>query len=219
MNRLLFVVLLGASRALRVSRQPISSAIPTWKRRLPNALTCARLGAVPVVAAALCTPSGAPGIACGAFALASVTDWFDGALARRWRVESDFGKFFDPVADKLLVTSTLVLLTPRIGMACAVPAAIIVVREIAVSALRERMAALGRSGVVQVNWAGKLKTATQMVALAALLASHHRRASTLHAAGLALLWTSAALALQSGAMLFSAAWPGLFPSREDEAGP
>ncbi|KAL3902677.1 MAG: hypothetical protein SGPRY_011968 [Prymnesium sp.] len=101
------------------------------------------------------------------FLLCSFSDALDGALARRWH--SEFGSFLDPVADKLLVCSTLSLLSGTLGAAVAIPTACIVSREIAISALREWMAGKGRRGEVAVGVWGKLKTASQMSALLLLL--------------------------------------------------
>ena len=117
---------------------------PGWKRATPNALTALRLGCVPIVFGAL--RCDAPRLACGCFAGASITDAFDGYLARRWRVESRLGAFLDPVADKLIVVTTMVLLAaappgPLEGVgvpAWALPAAALVIacRELLVSAVR-----------------------------------------------------------------------------------
>ena len=139
-------------------------------------------------------------LACGCFAGASITDAFDGYLARRWRVESRLGAFLDPVADKLLVVTTLVALTASTP-GVALPAAVIVAREVAVSALREYCADRGQRDAVAVGGAGKLKTATQMAALLVLTGRLAPRA------GLGLLRVSAALALYSGALLFAQARP------------
>ena len=169
-----------------------------WQRATPNALTALRLGCVPIVFGALrCDASR---LACGCFAGASITDAFDGYLARRWRVESRLGAFLDPVADKLLVVTTLVALTASTP-GVALPAALIVAREVAVSALREYCADRGQRDAVAVGGAGKLKTATQMAALLLLTGRLAPRA------GLALLNASAALSVYSGGLLFAQARP------------
>lgn len=179
-----------------------------WQRAVPNALTALRLGCVPVVFGAL--RGDAPRLACGVFAGASITDFLDGYLARRWSVESRVGAFLDPVADKLLVVTTLVALTATTP-GVALPAAFIVAREIAVSALREYCADRGSRDAVAVGGAGKLKTATQMAALLILTGGGAPRV------GLALLRASAALALYSGALLFSQARP-VFAASDGAAG-
>jgi len=102
------------------------------------------------------------------FALAAITDWLDGYLARLLGATSAFGAFLDPVADKLMVAAALILLV-ELGRAEAYLAIIIIGREIAISALREWMAQLGRSRKTAVAFIGKIKTVAQMTALIALL--------------------------------------------------
>ena len=102
------------------------------------------------------------------FLLASITDWLDGYIARKFNQTSKFGAFLDPVADKLMVTTALVILVwlDRVGIFVA---SIIIGRELAISALREWMAILGETKGVAVSFIGKLKTAAQMIAIALLL--------------------------------------------------
>lgn len=102
------------------------------------------------------------------FIAAAVTDWFDGFLARRWNQTSAFGAFLDPVADKLMVTCALLVLLNQNRVDTAL-AAVIIGREIAISALREWMAQLGASKSVAVSSIGKIKTAAQMTAIPMLL--------------------------------------------------
>lgn len=102
------------------------------------------------------------------FAVAAVTDWFDGFLARRWGQTSDFGAFLDPVADKLMVAVALLLLV-SLDRTYAIFAMIIIGREITISALREWMAQMGRRNSVAVATIGKFKTAAQMAAIMMLL--------------------------------------------------
>ena len=102
------------------------------------------------------------------FAVAAVTDWLDGYLARLWGEVSAFGAFLDPVADKLMVAAALIVLV-ELGRAESYLAMIIIGREIAISALREWMAQLGKSGSVAVAFVGKVKTVAQMTAIIALL--------------------------------------------------
>ena len=141
---------------------------------VPNTLTVARILLVPVLVVVFYLPFTWAPLACAAiFALAAATDWADGFLARRLSQISTFGAFLDPVADKLMVAVALVLLvqydpTPWI----AIPAAIIVCREIVVSALRELMAELGQRATVAVATIGKVKTVAQMAALLLMLYRH-----------------------------------------------
>lgn len=102
------------------------------------------------------------------FAIAAITDWFDGYLARRWKQTSDFGAFLDPVADKLMVAVALILLV-SLHRTHAAFAMIIIGREITISALREWMAQLGKRNSVAVATIGKFKTAAQMAAILCLL--------------------------------------------------
>lgn len=107
-------------------------------------------------------------LATGFFVLAAVTDWLDGYLARALNQTSAFGAFLDPVADKLMVAAALVMLV-QLDRADPALAAIIIGREITISALREWMAELGARKSVAVSYVGKLKTAAQMAAITALL--------------------------------------------------
>jgi CDP-diacylglycerol--glycerol-3-phosphate 3-phosphatidyltransferase len=110
-------------------------------------------------------------VAAGIFALAAVTDWFDGYLARRLGQMTAFGAFLDPVADKLMVVIALVLLVERYDSVLFTMAACVIIgREIVISALREWMAELGERTSVAVSYVGKVKTAFQMVAITGLLA-------------------------------------------------
>jgi len=113
------------------------------------------------------------------FIAAAITDFLDGYLARKWNMCSPFGAFVDPVADKLMVATALVLLAGANGPIVAVPCSVILCREIGVSALREWMAERGKRGSVAVGWSGKVKTACQMVALTGLLLSRSSSSSSL----------------------------------------
>lgn len=154
------------------------------------------------------------------FAAASLTDFLDGYLARRWDITSAFGAFLDPVADKLMVSTALVLLSGRYGASVAIPSAIILAREIAVSALREWMAQRGQRDSVKVGMQGKVKTAATMVALTMLLAvpagegGHGALAGdaltkALYQPSMALLILSAVVTVTSGSVYFRAAAPVL----------
>eukprot|EP00283_Hemiselmis_rufescens_P008552 CAMPEP_0173419272 /NCGR_PEP_ID=MMETSP1357-20121228/1185_1 /TAXON_ID=77926 /ORGANISM="Hemiselmis rufescens, Strain PCC563" /LENGTH=188 /DNA_ID=CAMNT_0014381895 /DNA_START=144 /DNA_END=710 /DNA_ORIENTATION=+ len=156
---------------------------------------------------------------CAVFTVAAITDWLDGYLARRWKISSAFGAFLDPVADKLMVATTLVILSSghhgRV-FDVALPASITISREIAVSALREWMAQIGARESVKVGWMGKCKAFAQMVALSGLLlslpspeASKVPFSNFLYASSLALLWASTLMALSSAYDYFKAALPVL----------
>jgi cardiolipin synthase len=141
---------------------------------LPNSLTWLRILLIPLFVAVFYLPDGwLPKhtinlTATLIFALAAITDWLDGWLARRLNQTSAFGAFLDPVADKLMVAAALIVLVD-LDRADVDVALIIIGREIAISALREWMAKIGRSGKVAVSFIGKLKTTAQMTAILMLL--------------------------------------------------
>ena len=141
---------------------------------LPNLLTWLRILLIPVFLVVFSFPdtwlSGPQKnlTATVLFAIASLTDWLDGYLARTLNQTSAFGAFLDPVADKLMVAAALILLV-ALARVEAVVAVVIIGREIAISALREWMAKIGKSRSVAVNFLGKVKTASQMVAILLLL--------------------------------------------------
>ena len=190
---------------------------------LPNALTLFRIALLPVMVAAFYAPLQLSGLlAALVFLLASVTDWLDGWLARRFNQSSAFGAFLDPVADKLMVAVTLCLLVqshPTVLL--AITAAVIVGREIAVSALREWMAIVGERSRVNVQRLGKFKTVMQLIALLVLLLEHKaphsrpvdvyhiREALDAYHIGEALLVIAAVLTIWSGLAYLRAAWPAL----------
>ena len=134
---------------------------------LPTLLTFFRIILIPVFVVVFYLPvSWAHTAATVIFVGASLTDWLDGYLARAMDQESRFGAFLDPVADKLMVAVAIVLLveanpTPWL----AIPAVVIICREISVSALREWMAELGKRATVKVSFAGKAKTVAQLFSL------------------------------------------------------
>jgi CDP-diacylglycerol--glycerol-3-phosphate 3-phosphatidyltransferase/cardiolipin synthase len=178
---------------------------------LPNLLTLFRIALVPVFVVLFFTPVAWAREGCAAlFALAAVTDWLDGYFARRMGLVSPMGAFLDPVADKLMVAAALVLLvqadpTPWL----AVPAVVIVGREITVSALREWMAEIGARARVAVSAVGKFKTAAQMVAVILLLYRSDLLGIPVYAVGFVLLYVAVILTLWSMTVYIRAAWPSL----------
>jgi cardiolipin synthase len=167
---------------------------------LPNVLTMSRIAVIPLLVAAFYLPHPwAEWTAFGLFTLASVTDWLDGHFARLWQQMSAFGRFLDPIADKLLVAITLMMLVAfdRLGMPALVPALIILAREILVSGLREFLAGLRVS--VPVSRLAKWKTGIQMVAIGILLIGDAGPAFLpLPEIGRYLLWLAALLTLVTG---------------------
>mgnify|MGYP001798261636 CR=1 FL=1 len=156
-------------------------------RALPNILTVYRLAAAPALALAYLAfdRPAADAAALLLFVSAAVTDWLDGKLARAWRVESDFGRMMDPIADKAMVVIALAVLVMHTGpsFVSLIPAVAILFREVAVSGLREFLA--GRTEV-PVSRLAKWKTGVQMAALALLFAwswADERRALLFHQLG------------------------------------
>jgi len=140
----------------------------------PNLITLSRIVLIPLIVGIFYLPDSWLSYenknitACAIFVIAAVTDWLDGYLARRLNQMSAFGAFLDPVADKLIVVGALVVLL-QLDRVDPLVALIIIGREIAISALREWMAVLGRGKSVAVAFIGKLKTVSQMVAIPLLL--------------------------------------------------
>ncbi len=182
---------------------------------LPNSLTLLRIVLIPVFAVAFYLPFAWANVAVTVlFAIAAFTDWLDGYLARRLEQTSAFGAFLDPVADKLMVAVALVMLvdvnpTPFAGVFLALPAAVIIGREIVISALREWMAEIGERAQVAVSTIGKIKTTAQMVSLLMLLYRQPIGDFPTVEMGLALLYLAAALTLWSMVIYLRAAWPTL----------
>ncbi|WP_455217861.1 CDP-diacylglycerol--glycerol-3-phosphate 3-phosphatidyltransferase [Kaarinaea lacus] len=182
---------------------------------LPNLLTMLRIVMIPVFVVLFYLPVSWSHVAVAIiFALAAFTDWLDGYLARRMGQTSAFGAFLDPVADKLMVGVALVLIvdvnpTPFAGVFLALPAVVIIGREIVISALREWMAELGERAQVAVSVIGKIKTASQMLALVLLLYRDPIGDFPTVETGFVFLYIAAILTLWSMVIYLRAAWPAL----------
>lgn len=178
---------------------------------IPTLLTYLRIVLIPIFALVFFLPYDGVNIAVTAiFGLAAVTDWLDGYLARRLGQTSRFGAFLDPVADKLIVGVALVLLVqahPDFWMAIA--AAVIIGREITISALREWMAEIGEGAQVAVSNLGKWKTTAQMTALFMLLYGEPLLGIPIYPLGMILLYVAVVLTLWSMILYLKAAWPVL----------
>ena len=187
---------------------------------IPNSLTIIRILLIPVFILVFYLPyQWTHAAAAALFAVGAVTDWLDGYLARKLDQVSRFGAFLDPVADKLLVAVALVLLVqadPRAWL--AITAAIIIGREIAVSALREFMAEMGQRSQVKVAAVGKIKTIAQMTAIVLMLYRIPIRDVPIYEIGYVLLVIAAGLTLWSMFVYLRAAWPSLKPGAESESG-
>ncbi|MDE0853885.1 MAG: CDP-diacylglycerol--glycerol-3-phosphate 3-phosphatidyltransferase [Nevskia sp.] len=176
---------------------------------LPTILTLGRVAVIPVVLGLFYVDwNPARHVAAVLFILAALTDWLDGYLARLWKQTSAFGAFLDPVADKLLVAVALVMLLrddPRSVMGVLV--AVIIGREITISALREWLAELGQRGRVAVGLLGKLKTVFQMTAIGMMLWQTPLGPVPLYDIGYFLLFLASALTIWSMIQYLRAAWP------------
>lgn len=178
---------------------------------IPNLLTLLRIFLIPVFIVLFYTPMSWARLSCAlVFGLAALTDLVDGYLARRLGQTSALGAFLDPVADKLMVAAALVLLVeadPRPLL--ALPATVIIGREIAVSALREWMAEIGVRSRVAVSWIGKFKTTVQMIAILVLILGPSPWGLPTYVPALVLLYVAAILTLWSMFVYLRAAWPSL----------
>jgi len=179
---------------------------------LPNILTSLRICLIPVLV--LCfylLPMDIRYLASAfVFSIASLTDWLDGYLARKMGQMTPFGAFLDPVADKLLVAVALILLVEAHASALlAIPALVIVGREIVVSALREWMSTYSHSSGVKVSFVAKVKTGFQMTAIIVLLAQGPDLSAPLVILGYLLLYVAAGLTLWSMYQYLVVAWPDL----------
>ena len=186
---------------------------------LPTKLTLLRIGMIPVFILLFYIPLfGIKNyLLTGLFILAGLTDWFDGYLARRMGMQSDFGAFLDPVADKLMVSMILVLLvSAHPGWLLALPATIIIGRELTISAVREWMANVGERTKVAVSIIGKFKTTAQMIAIGFLLFEKPIGNFPTLEIGYVLLYLSALLTLWSMFLYLQAAWPSLNDAQAGE---
>lgn len=178
---------------------------------LPTYLTLLRIALIPILVVLFYLPWPFAHALCAlVFALAGLTDWLDGYLARRLGQTTQFGAFLDPVADKLMVVITLVLIVqadPNPWVAIA--SAVIIGREITIASLREWMAEIGQRKRVQVSWLGKWKTTAQMVAIVILLLGMDIWKGMLPFIGQTLLLVSAVLTLWSMINYLRAALPVL----------
>lgn len=181
-----------------------NSANPVWN--IPNILTLLRIALIPVIAALLLSPSREAGFwAAAVFAVASVTDWLDGYLARRMEIVTTFGKFLDPIADKLIVMAALVMILP-FGRVPAWMVLVILGREIIITGLRGIASTEGI--VIPASNLGKFKTIFQIVAILGLLlhydyqwffsVDHPYLYVNMHNVGMFYLWIAVVITIWSG---------------------
>lgn len=179
------------------------------KLTIPTMLTLFRIVLIPVLVLVFYWDNRwANVVACAVFVVGALTDILDGWIARKYHMFSAFGAFLDPVADKLAVTIALFLIVQwHHTVPIALLSAVIVGREITISALREWMAQMGAHGLVKVAGLGKLKTIVQMTAISLLIFREPLLGLPMFLIGEWLLGVAAALTLWSGADYLRAAWP------------
>ena len=182
---------------------------------IPNLLTLMRIGLIPFCILVFYLPfQSAHTVAAAIFALACVTDWLDGFIARKYKAASLFGAFFDPVADKLLVSSSLLILVAAPDLHfITLPAIVIVGREIVISALREWMAEMGKRASIAVSYVAKIKTALQMIAIFLEIACPDN-SMWMGLLGTILLYVAAILTIWSMVVYLQIAWPELTKKTE-----
>jgi len=173
---------------------------------IPNILTSFRILLIPVFVVVFYLPlSWSAPVAAFIFWLAGVTDLLDGYLARRLNQQTPFGAFLDPVADKIMVAVSLVMIVEHYAIIwITIPAMIMICREIIISALREWMAELGERASVAVSSIGKIKTFAQMLALFLLIWQY---SVEMEWVGFTFLYLATGLTLWSMVVYLKAAWP------------
>ena len=178
---------------------------------LPTYLTLLRIALIPLLAVIFYLPWEYSNIACTfIFFIAGFTDWLDGYLARKMGLETAFGAFLDPVADKVMVAFVLVLIIQSQASApLAIAGAIIISREIIIASLREWMAEIGQRAKVKVSELGKWKTTTQMLAIGFLLYREDLIGLPINLIGYWLLYIAAFLTLWSMSNYLTAAYTTL----------
>ncbi len=189
----------------------------------PMILTLLRIVLIPVLVVFFYLPFTWTNVACVViFVSAAITDWLDGYIARKMGLLTSFGAFLDPVADKLMVATALVLLVQNPPplyihpVAFTLAAAVIIGREIAISALREWMSEIGERARVEVSGIGKLKTIFQMTAISFLLYEEDLLGLPIALLGELLLYLAAALTLWSMWVYLHSAWPILSKQSEPD---
>ncbi len=184
------------SKANKVKKS-LPSAEPTaWQKKLPMWITSFRIALVPIIVALLAPQELIFNVmAAGLFILASVTDYYDGYFARKYNAVSNMGKFMDPIADKILVTSILVMLIPyhRIDPYMVI---VILTRDTLIGGLRSVAAA--DQIIIAAQASGKWKTALQMIAIPAVIVGENWSHIPFDRIGYWALWVSTILSVTSG---------------------
>ncbi|MDA8086305.1 MAG: CDP-diacylglycerol--glycerol-3-phosphate 3-phosphatidyltransferase [Nitrospiraceae bacterium] len=178
----------------------MKSSTPTLKFNLPTILTLSRVLVIPVF---LLVAPDYPRLGAFVFTLASLTDWFDGYLARKTGSVTKFGILMDPIADKFLVISALVLLV-NLGRVSVWIAAVLIVREFLVTALR--VVALSKGMIIPAEMGGKVKTVFQFIAIVSLVLGGSLLGIDLYDLGTGLIWVAMALSVFSGVRYTMSFW-------------
>ncbi len=180
---------------------------------IPNLLSLSRIAAVPIFIMLMLDPSPVRALLAGiVFSLASATDWLDGHLARKWGQVTKIGKLLDPVADKILIMSALVILVEiRSDVVPSWIAIIIIGREFAITGLRSMAASEGI--VIAAENSGKFKVGAQITAVLALLLDYYLISEWLRTLGSVALWTAMVLSLYSAGRYFKEYWKKLSSHR------
>lgn len=186
------------------------------KINLPTAFTLLRIALIPVLIITFYLPvAGARTISAIVFLIAALSDWLDGYLARKLDMTSRFGTFLDPVADKLMVATALILLLREHPTFLFMLSTMIIIgREITISALREWMAEIGQRIHVAVSIVGKLKTGVQMLAITMLIYQQPIAGVEMYQVGLITLYIAVGVTLWSMIQYLLSAWPAM---QDDDA--
>lgn len=186
-----------------------ASPMETSTMNIPNLLSISRILSVPIYVMLMLDPTPMRALCAGiVFATASVTDWLDGYLARKWEQVTKIGKLLDPIADKLLITSALIVLVEV--DASRVPAWMVIVivgREFAVTGLRAMAASDGI--VIPAETSGKYKVGAQITAILSFVLHHAFTSSWMITLGVSALWLALLLAIWSGTQYFIRYWKNL----------
>ena len=180
------------------------------RRQIPNLLTYGRMAAAVFCLLVMLFLPPQPALLLWVFVAASLTDFLDGYLARRWNAVSAIGALLDPLADKLIVSLMLIYLA-RCGLISVFPAAVIILREILITWLRSYLTKKG--GTLPVSKGGKIKTSLQLVGIICLLATLAYPLPWLSIPGVLLIWIAAAFAVISAAQYLQASLPYLKKAR------
>ena len=184
--------------------------VSQFEHYLPNVLTVSRIVLIPIFVFIYIIVDEMHWLAGLLFAAAAITDWLDGYFARRLSVDTKFGAFLDPVADKLIVVSALVVLIgAHSSLWLTLPGLVIIGRELIISAIREWMAEINRRRVVAVMALTKIKTVAQMVAIYILLSNPPELGRPMVIAGLIVMYIATGMTLWSMFMYLQVTWSSL----------